>query len=172
MASMMQMLASRLSAKIDVMSILAVGSNCQIIVEELDGVKEVRVNVEAEPGVTGFMVEKALKEALGFSPRGDVYPLEGCPGRRERRRGYFIKRAGSRYYPISAPFFRLPAQHCFWRRQEIQRSPLKFRRFPPIPPGSSSRIPPSPAPPRQRSGPGNAAPQCPHPARRPAAGRL
>jgi phenylacetate-CoA ligase len=49
-----------------------VGSNYQIIVEEVEGVKDVRVNVGAEPGVTGFMVEKALKVALGFSPRGDV----------------------------------------------------------------------------------------------------
>ncbi len=46
-----------------------------------------RVNVEAEAGVTGFMVEKALKEALGFSPRGDVYPIGGLPGRRGRRSG-------------------------------------------------------------------------------------
>jgi phenylacetate-CoA ligase len=61
------------------MGIKGVGSNYQIIVEEVDGVKDVRVNVEAEPGVTGFMVEKALKEALGFSPRGDVYPIGGLP---------------------------------------------------------------------------------------------
>ena len=38
------------------MNIPGVGSNYQIIVEEVDGVKDVRVNVEAEPGVTGFMV--------------------------------------------------------------------------------------------------------------------
>jgi len=37
-------------------------------------VKDVRVNVEAEPVVIGFMVEKALKEALGFSPRGRCLP--------------------------------------------------------------------------------------------------
>ncbi|HPC90393.1 MAG TPA: phenylacetate--CoA ligase [Methanothrix sp.] len=61
------------------MSIPGVGSNYQILVEEIDGVKDVRVNVEAEPGVTGFMVEKALKEALGFSPAGDVYPMGGLP---------------------------------------------------------------------------------------------
>ena len=42
------------------MNIPGVGSNCEIIVEEVDGVKDVRVNVEAEAGVTGFMVEKAL----------------------------------------------------------------------------------------------------------------
>ncbi|MGV8176034.1 MAG: hypothetical protein ACP5OU_10065 [Methanothrix sp.] len=60
------------------MDMPSVGSNCQIIVEEADGVKEVHLNVEAEPGVTGFMVEKALKEALGFSPRGDVYRIGGA----------------------------------------------------------------------------------------------
>ncbi|NMC10207.1 MAG: phenylacetate--CoA ligase family protein, partial [Methanothrix sp.] len=36
-------------------------------------------NVEAEPGVTGYMVEKALKEALGFSPKGDVFPIGHLP---------------------------------------------------------------------------------------------
>ncbi len=58
-----------------------VGSNYRIIVEEVDGVKDVHVNVnvEAEPRVTGFMVEKVLKEAPGFSPRGDVYPIGGLP---------------------------------------------------------------------------------------------
>jgi len=39
-------------------------------VEEVDGVKDVRTNVDAGPELTGFMVEKALKEALGFLPRG------------------------------------------------------------------------------------------------------
>ena len=59
------------------MNIPGVGSNCKIIVEEVDCVKDVRVNVEAGPGVTGFMMENALKEALGFTPRGDVYPIGG-----------------------------------------------------------------------------------------------
>jgi phenylacetate-CoA ligase len=40
---------------------------------------EFRVNVETESGVTGYMVEKALKEALGFSPKGDVFPMRGLP---------------------------------------------------------------------------------------------
>lgn len=57
------------------MGIPGVGNNYQIIVEETDGVKDIRVNVEALEGVTGFMVEKALKEALGFSPKGDVYKI-------------------------------------------------------------------------------------------------
>jgi phenylacetate-CoA ligase len=45
-----------------------------------------RVNVEAEPGVTGFMIEKA-QEALGFSPK-EMYPIGKLP-RTEGRRGYF-----------------------------------------------------------------------------------
>ncbi len=45
----------------------------QIILEETHGVTDIRVNVEAEEGVTGFMVEKQLKERLGFSPKGDVF---------------------------------------------------------------------------------------------------
>jgi phenylacetate-CoA ligase len=65
------------------MSIPGVLNNYQIIIEEANDVVDVRVNVEAEPGVTGFKVEKALKEALGFSPQGDVFP----PGALERQEG-------------------------------------------------------------------------------------
>ncbi len=51
----------------------------QIIVEEIDGVKDVRINVEAEDDVTGYTVEKHLKERLGFSPKGDVYKKGELP---------------------------------------------------------------------------------------------
>ncbi len=61
------------------MKIPGVGSNYQIILEETNGVTDVRINVEAEEGVTGFMVEKVLKETLGFSPKGDVYPMGALP---------------------------------------------------------------------------------------------
>lgn len=61
------------------MTIPGIGSNYQIIIEELNGIRDVRINVEASDGVTGFMVEKALKEALGFSPKGDVFPIGGLP---------------------------------------------------------------------------------------------
>jgi len=74
------------------MYIPGVGSNCEIIVEEADGVKDVRVNVEAEAGVTGFMVEKALKETLGFSPRGDVYPIGGLPRTEGEAQRVFYKK--------------------------------------------------------------------------------
>ncbi|MDR1925605.1 MAG: phenylacetate--CoA ligase [Planctomycetaceae bacterium] len=45
----------------------------QIVIEENDGVRDIRVNVEAEESVTGYMIEKHLKERLGFSPKGDVF---------------------------------------------------------------------------------------------------
>ncbi len=53
--------------------------NYQIIIKENRGVKDVRINVEADANVTGFMVEKHLKERLGFSPKGDVFPAGGLP---------------------------------------------------------------------------------------------
>jgi phenylacetate-CoA ligase len=65
------------------MEIPGVLSHYQIIVEENDGVRDLRVNVEAEAGVTGFIVEKHLKERLGFSPKGDVFP----PGALARQEG-------------------------------------------------------------------------------------
>lgn len=55
----------------------------QLILEDRDGIRDLRVNVEVEAGVTGFMVEKHLKEKLGFSPKGDVFP----PGSLERQEG-------------------------------------------------------------------------------------
>jgi len=71
--------------------ISGIGKNCQIIVEEVYGVNYVRVNVKAGPGVTGYMVEKTLKGALGFSSKRDVFPLGGLPRQEERRRGCFTR---------------------------------------------------------------------------------
>ena len=65
------------------MEIPGVLPHYQIIVEENDGVRDLRVNVEVQSGVTGFTVEKHLKEKLGFSPKGDVFP----PGSLERQEG-------------------------------------------------------------------------------------
>ena len=76
------------------LGIPGIGNNYQIIVEEVDGVNDVRVNVEAEPGVTGYMVEKALKEALGFSPKGDVFPLGGLPRQEGKAKRVFHKKIG------------------------------------------------------------------------------
>lgn len=75
------------------MAISGVGSNYQIIVEEVDGVKDVRINVEAEPSVTGFMVEKVLKEALGFSPKGDVFQPGQLPRQEGKAKRVFYKDA-------------------------------------------------------------------------------
>ncbi len=61
------------------MEIPGVLPNYQIIIEERQGVKDVRINVEADGSVTGFTVEKVLKERLGFSPKGDVFPAGGLP---------------------------------------------------------------------------------------------
>lgn len=69
------------------MKIPGVLSQYQIIIEEIDGVKDVRVNVEAEDGVTGFVVEKALKESLGFSPKGDIFK----PGSLPRQEGKAVR---------------------------------------------------------------------------------
>ncbi len=65
------------------MAIPGVKPHYQIIIEDNHGVKDVRINVEAEEGVTGFMVEKQLKEALGFSPKGDIFR----PGELPRQEG-------------------------------------------------------------------------------------
>jgi phenylacetate-CoA ligase len=71
-----------------------IGNNYQIIVEEVDGVNNVRVNVEAGPGVTGYLVEKALKETLGFSPKGDVFPLGGLPRQAGKAKRAFHEKIG------------------------------------------------------------------------------
>ncbi len=59
----------------------------QIVLEEREGVNDARVLVEAEPGVGGFVVEKHLKERLGFSPKGDALP----PGTLPRSEGKAVR---------------------------------------------------------------------------------
>ena len=61
------------------MEIPGVKDEFQIILEEHDGMTDVTVNVEAEPGVTGHMVAKHLRERLGFLPKGDVFPVGALP---------------------------------------------------------------------------------------------
>ncbi len=61
------------------LEIPGVGSEYQIVMEEKDGVNDIRVLVEAEEGVTGYRVEKHLKERLGFSPKGEVLPIGTLP---------------------------------------------------------------------------------------------
>lgn len=69
------------------MEIPGVLSHYQIIIKEIDGVRDVCINVEAEEGVTGYVVEKLLKEKLGFSPKGDVFK----PGSLPRQEGKAIR---------------------------------------------------------------------------------
>ena len=61
------------------LAIPGVRSHYQIIVDERDGIQDITIHVEVESGVTGFMVEKHLKEVLGFSPKGDVFPPGALP---------------------------------------------------------------------------------------------
>ena len=75
------------------MQIPGVGSNYQIIVEDFDGITDIRVNVEALADVTGFVVEKHLKEALGFSPKGDVFPIGGLPRQEGKAKRVFRRDA-------------------------------------------------------------------------------
>ncbi len=69
------------------LSIPGVRNHYQIIIEDINGIKDVRINVEADEGVTGFMVEKRLKEVLGFSPKGDVF----SPGTLPRHEGKEVR---------------------------------------------------------------------------------
>ena len=61
------------------MEIPGVRDEFQIILEERNGMTDVTVNVEAEPGVTGYTVAKHLKERLGFLPKGEVFPIGALP---------------------------------------------------------------------------------------------
>ena len=61
------------------MEIPGVKDEFQIILEEHNGITDVTVNVEAEPGVTGHTVAKHLRERLGFLPKGDVFPIGSLP---------------------------------------------------------------------------------------------
>ena len=47
--------------------------NYQMIIQDHHGIKRLHINVEAQEGVTGYMVEKQLKEDLGFSPDGEIF---------------------------------------------------------------------------------------------------
>lgn len=61
------------------MGIPGVRDEFQIILEEHNGMTDVTVNVEADPGVTGHTVAKHLRERLGFLPKGDVFPVGTLP---------------------------------------------------------------------------------------------
>lgn len=61
------------------MEIPGVKDEFQIILEEQNGMTDVTIKVEAEPGVTGYMVAKHLRERIGFLPKGDVLPIGSLP---------------------------------------------------------------------------------------------
>lgn len=73
------------------MEIPGVLPNYQIVIEDRHGVKDVRINVEADGSVTGFTVEKHLKEKLGFSPKGDVFPAGGLPRQEGKAKRVFYE---------------------------------------------------------------------------------
>ena len=56
-----------------------VADEFQIVLTEHNGMTDVTINVEAQPGVTGHTVAKHLKERLGFLPKGDVFPIGTLP---------------------------------------------------------------------------------------------
>ena len=73
------------------LKIPGVHPNYQLIIEEVNGVRNLRVNVEAEPGVTGFTVAKQLKEDLGFAPDGDVFAPGTLPRQEGKAKRVFFK---------------------------------------------------------------------------------
>jgi len=80
------------------MKVPGVGSHYEIILEETEGVTDVRINVEAEPGVTGYTVVQQLKNDLGFSPKGDVYPIGSLPRSEGKQKRVFVEPRGSDLY--------------------------------------------------------------------------
>ncbi|MBQ9358941.1 MAG: phenylacetate--CoA ligase family protein, partial [Abditibacteriota bacterium] len=77
------------------MEIPGVLADYRIIIFENHGIKDVRIEVEAEDGVTGYTVEKKLKEVLGFSPKGDVYKPGSLPrSEGKAKRVFYQKETG------------------------------------------------------------------------------
>lgn len=65
--------------------------NYLMIIEDHHGLKRLHVTVEAEAGVTGYMVEKQLKEDLSFSPDGEVVPPGTLPRTEGKAKRVFFK---------------------------------------------------------------------------------
>ena len=65
--------------------------NYQLIIEDHHGIKRLHVTVEAEAGVTGYQVEKQLKEDLNFSPDGEVVPPGSLPRPEGKAKRVFFK---------------------------------------------------------------------------------
>ena len=67
--------------------------NYRMIIQDHDGIKKLHVDVEAEEGVTGFMVEKQLKEDLGFSPDGNIHKPGTLPRPEGKAKRVFFETA-------------------------------------------------------------------------------
>ena len=65
--------------------------NYQLTIEDHHGIKRLHVTVEAEAGVTGYQVEKQLKEDLGFSPDGEIVPPGSLPRPEGKAKRVFFK---------------------------------------------------------------------------------
>ena len=65
--------------------------NYQLTIEDHHGIKRLHVTVEAAAGVTGYQVEKQLKEDLGFSPDGEVVPPGTLPRPEGKAKRVFFK---------------------------------------------------------------------------------
>lgn len=66
----------------------------QIFVNDVNGVKELYIKVEAEKGVTGHQIVKQLREDLGFSPDGDVFPAGTLPRQDGKAKRVFYMKNG------------------------------------------------------------------------------
>jgi phenylacetate-CoA ligase len=65
--------------------------NYQMTIEDHHGIKRLHVTVEAAAGVTGYQVEKQLKEDLNFSPDGEVVPPGSLPRPEGKAKRVFFK---------------------------------------------------------------------------------
>jgi phenylacetate-CoA ligase len=74
------------------MEIPGVGSNYQIIVEEIDGIKDLQIHVEAAPQITSGMIGKKLQDALCFLPKCEVHPVGQLPRQEGKAKRVFYKR--------------------------------------------------------------------------------
>jgi len=66
----------------------------QIYVDDVHGVKELYIKVEALPGVTGHQVCKQLREDLGFTPGGDVFAPGTLPRQEGKAKRVFYRKDG------------------------------------------------------------------------------
>lgn len=66
----------------------------QIFIDDIDGMKKLFVKVEANEGVTGYMVSRQLKEDLGFAVDGEVVPPGTLPRSEGKAKRVFLRKNG------------------------------------------------------------------------------